>query len=201
MIDDKLMLRGAKIIIGEWMELAPGDKLLIVSNPEYSREISLMKEIAEAQMIEVDVLIAETGGPQVGECFDEHTEVFDPYDAIIGATEYSLVTTEATKSAISQRKKFLSLPLSTNDGRSLLAYDFLLEDVHKSKCKAYLISQQIKGASVIRVVTEAGTDLKMSMLGRKPGFFNGKVSDGAGYASSSFEVYIPIAPIFMLIIF
>lgn len=78
------------------------------------------------------------------ESFDDNEAVFDPYTAIIAATEYSLVTTKAAKRAIQRHKKFLSLPLATNDGRSFLEYDFLTMDTKKSRLMAKAFIKYLK---------------------------------------------------------
>ena len=43
--------------------------------------------------------------------FDDREDAFDPYNAVIGAAEYSLITTRAVKRVIARRNRFLSLPL------------------------------------------------------------------------------------------
>ncbi len=140
----------------------------------------------------VDIMTVVKSGIQVGMYFDENEDVFKGYTAIIGATDYSLVTTKATKRAIERGSKFLSLPLSVNNGESMLSYDFIRMDTKKSKLMAGIIRKYIENASVIRMTTDLGTDLRVYKVGRNPGFFNGVVSDGNGYSSSSFEIYVPI---------
>lgn len=71
-------------------------------------------------------MVFERQKGQVGHYFDEHEDAFDEYDVILGTTTHSLVTTRAVKRAIERGSRFLSLPLSTNDNRSMLEYDFLL---------------------------------------------------------------------------
>lgn len=128
----------------------------------------------------------------MGIFFDDNEAVFDPYTAIIAATEYSLVTTKAAKRAIQRHKKFLSLPLATNDGRSFLEYDFLTMDTKKSRLMAKAFIKYLKYSEKVRVTTPAGTDMMFYKVGRDPGFFNGVLKDGKGYSSSSIEVYVPI---------
>lgn len=128
----------------------------------------------------------------VGTYFNEREEAFDAYDAVIGAAEYSLITTKAVKRAVSRRKRFLSLPLSTNDGTSMLAYDFLRVDTAKSKIMATSMLDYYRSASKINIKTSLGTDLQLSIKGRKAGFFNGCCRDGKGLSSASVEVYVSI---------
>ena len=186
------MDRGAGIIIHDWMRIKPWDKLLVVTNREHLPESRALRAQASRTDRSVNTLVVENQGRDVGIFFDANEDIFDPYTAVIAATEYSLVTTKAAKRAIEKGKKFLSLPLSTNDGRSMLEYDFLLMDTKKSRLMANVIMKYIRYSEELHVTTPAGTDLKMGKKGRKPGFFNGVVKDGKGYSSASIEVYVPI---------
>lgn len=186
------MKRGARIIIQDWMRVKPWDRLLIVTTREHLPEALAMKECAKGRVKSVNTLIVEDMGRHVGVFFDTNEEVFDPYTAIIAATEYSLVTTKAAKRAIEKHRKFLSLPLSTNDGRSMLEYDFLMMDTKKSRLMEKVIMKYLRHSTQIHVTTSAGTDLHFGKEGRNPGFFNGVIKDGRGYSSASIEVYVPI---------
>ena len=118
------MERGARIVIEEWMRVKPWDKLLIVTTKDHLEESRMLRKCAVGRVNSVNSLVVEDMGRHVGVFFDMNEEVFDPYTAVIAATDYSLVTTKAAKRAIQKHKKFLSLPLSTNDGRSMLEYEF-----------------------------------------------------------------------------
>lgn len=183
---------GARIIIKDWVRIKPWDRLLIVTSKEYRAEARELRKQAFGRARSVNVLLVENKGRHVGMFFDDNETVFDPYTAIIAATEYSLVTTRAAKRAISQHKKFLSLPLSTNNGRSMLEFDFLMMDTKKSRLMAKVIMKYLRHSSGLHVTTQAGTDLYMGKRGRNPGFFNGVIKDGKGYSSASIEVYVPI---------
>lgn len=184
--------RGARIVIEEWMRVKRWDKLLIVTTREHLEELNVLRECAKGQVRSVNSLVVEETGKHVGVFFDMNEEVFDPYSAIIAATDYSLVTTKAAKRAIQKHKKFLSLPLSTNDGRSMLEYDFMTMDTKKSRLMANVIMKYLRHCTRIHVTTPAGTDLKIYKGNRTPGFFNGVTRDGKGYSSASIEVYVSI---------
>ena len=186
------MERGARIIIHEWVKVRAWDKVLIVTSKEYLAEAKAMEKEASGKARSVNTLLVENKGRHVGIFFDDNEAVFDPYTAIIAATEYSLVTTKAAKRAIQRHKKFLSLPLATNDGRSFLEYDFLTMDTKKSRLMAKAFIKYLKYSEKVRVTTLAGTDMMFCKVGRDPGFFNGVLKDGKGYSSSSIEVYVPI---------
>lgn len=184
--------RGAQIVIKEWMRIRFWDKLLIVTNEKYLLEASLLKKYALKRNASVDLMIMEKAGRKVGVLFDENETLFDGYTAIIGATDYSIVTTKATKRAIKRRSRFLSLPLSVNNNKSMLSYDFMTMDTKKSKLMAGVIMKYICNSSMIHITSNNGTNLKVYKRGRMPGFFNGVAKDGNGFSSASFEIYVPI---------
>lgn len=184
--------RGAKIVINDWLRLKPWEKLLIVTSDDHTKEAEVLRRYAQRAHASVDLMIVEKKGIKVGMFFDENETVFDGYKAIIGATDYSLVTTLAAKRAIDRGSKYLSLPLHTNDKVSMLAYDFMTMDTKKSKLMSKIIMSYLNNSDTIRVETKSGTKLTFGKQGREAGFFNGVVKDGKGYSSASIEVYIPI---------
>lgn len=184
--------RGAQIVIKNWIKLRPWERLLIVTSSDHVSEAEVLKRCAMKRKARVDLMLVEKKGKQVGVFFDKNEKVFDGYHAIIGATDYSLVTTRAAKRAIASGSKFLSLPLYTNDGKSMLSYRFMGMDTKKSKMMAQVIMKYFNSSEIIRVETKQGTALRFYKRGRKAGFFNGVVKDGKGYSSASIEVYVPI---------
>ena len=149
-----------------------------------------MQQAAQAVGSVADVLMLDDLHEQVGQYFDDREDAFDPYNAVIGAAEYSLITTRAVKRVIARRNRFLSLPLSTSNGQSLLSYDFLNMSLPKSRIMASIIMACYQNARHIHVTTELGTNLDFNIEGRVPGFFNGCCHDGKGLSSASVEVYV-----------
>lgn len=183
---------GARIIIRNWVRLRAWEKLLIVSSQRYAPEVEALRAAAREIGSRVEVMMLDEMSMHVGSYFDTRETAFAPYNAIIGATEYSLITTKAVKYAISHRKRFLSLPLSTNNGQSMLSYDFLNMDTRKSKIMAETIMDRYASSSKVRITTALGTNLTFSKEDRPAGFFNGCCRDGKGLSSASVEVYVPI---------
>ena len=119
-VQNRKIVRGANIIARNWLHLKMRQRVLIVSSEIHLAEVKILKNACMEYSLQVDLMVVEEKGKKVGVFFDKNEWVFDDYDIIIGATDYSLVTTRAVKRAISEGKKFLSLPLSTNDGKSML---------------------------------------------------------------------------------
>lgn len=184
--------RGAKIVTESWLQINPKESLLIVTCERHRKEAEEISHYAKLRHAHVEIMAFPDQKGQVGHYFDEHEDAFDAYDVILGATSHSLVTTRAVKRAIERKSRFLSLPLSTNDGRSMLEYDFLLMDTKESKRMGDYLIKMLNQTDSIRVMTEAGTSLYFGKKGRDARFFNGFTKLCNGYASSSFEVYVPI---------
>lgn len=191
-MSEQKLERGAEIVIRNWLQLKRRERLLIITDKTHLSEAQVLRHVAAELGSHVDTMVVEKQGIQVGVFFDQHVDVFDDYQAIIGASDYSLVTTKAAKRAIKRGEKFLSLPLSTNTDKSMLSYDFMTMDTKKSKMMAQIIMKYLEGAGEVKVTTAAGTNLKFYKRHRSPGFFNGVVKDGKGYSSASIELYIPI---------
>ena len=191
-VQNQEIVRGANIIAQNWLHLKMRQKVLIVSSEIHLAEVQILKNACMEYSLQVDLMVVEERGEKVGVFFDKNERIFDDYDVIIGATDYSLVTTRAVRRAISEGKKYLSLPLSTNDGRSMLGYSFLQMDTKKSKLMANVIKKYVDSATFLHVTTKRGTDISFRKKGRNAGFFNGDVRDGKGFSSASIELYVPI---------
>lgn len=183
---------GADIIAKKWLHLRRREKCVIVTTTTHLDEGQIMKQRFQKVNRNVDFMVMEETGEKIGEFFDKNETVFDNYDVIVGATDYSIVTTVAVKRAIGRGSKFLSLPLSTNNNKAMLGFDFIRMDTKKSKLMANVIKKYIDDAQSVRVTTKLGTNLVFMKRGRPAGFFNGDVRDGYGFSSASIELYVPI---------
>ena len=177
---EQAIQHGADVIIRDWVRLRAKERLLIVSSQNYAVEVEALRASARAAGGRADVLMLEDLHEQVGQYFDTREDAFDRYNAVIGAAEYSLITTRAVKRVIARRNRFLSLP----------SYDFLNMSLPKSRIMASIIMACYQNASHIHVTTELGTNLDFNIEGRVPGFFNGCCHDGKGLSSASVEVYV-----------
>ena len=185
--------RGAKTVVDQWIRLRDQERLCIVTSKQHYDECVLMKEAALSKHASAaDILLVELEGIHVGDYFDQNPEVFDDYDVIIGASDYSIITTKAAERAISRGKRMLSLPLSTNNGESMLGFDFMMMDTDEARITAETAMGMIGQVNTIRIRTELGTDLTFSMKGRSYTFFNGTFWVRHPFSSASFEICMPI---------
>lgn len=186
--------KGADIVINKWLKIENGEKLLIVTDENQYDDALLMQKYAKEKGAIVEIIVMPVDSVNPGDIFEEASvvEKFLANDIIIGGTTYSLITTKAANRAIKQGRKFLSLPLSTKNGESMLKYDFMQMNSDEAKKMALPVVEAINKADRIRVTTKLGTDLVFRKIGRSAHFFNGASVRESGVESASFEVYVAV---------
>ena len=175
------------------MDVRPGESVLIITDLLHQREILELEKYIRERGVNVMIrMVPAEYSQNLTAYFEELAALMHTHQVIIGATHYSLVTTEVVKKAVHGGSRFLSLPMATNDGRSLLEYDFLTMDTGKARLKAEMLLKYINGSTYLRMKTPRGSDLSFRKTGRRASYFNGRARDNKGFTSSSFEVYVPI---------
>ena len=182
----------AEHIVNQWLKLKPDDRFLIITNSKHIEDICVIKDIAEAQGIFTVILVMPENQTQVGTFFNSIQPTLDLFTVVMGATEYSLITNKAVAESVSKGARFLSFPMSTNSGKSILSYDFLSMDCNEALSNANKIMPILKNSNTIRVTTELGTELIFDKTNRKTDCFVGMADKPYQISSSSFEVYVPI---------
>ena len=183
---------GVSIMMNDWLGVKKDELVHFITDETHMKEANAVTKWA----ISTDSILKTTILPshliQNGEIIERMAGIFANEDVIIGATSHSFITTRAVTTAIENGARFLSLPLSTNDGSSLLENDFMTMSTKEAKKMANTILKKLNGAKSLHVTTALGTDLHLSIEGRKAGCFTGVVPKKSK-GSASFEVYI--API------
>lgn len=184
--------KGAHAVIADWLRIRKGQSICIVTSSMHLQECEYLKAEAEKEGAEACILKVEQEGLHVGDYFDEHPDIFLPYDIIIGAADYSIITTKAADVALEHGKKVLSLPLSTNSNRSMLSLDFMFMDPMEAKIMAETAIGMIGKAERVHITTRSGTDLYIGIKDRPISYFNGNFWPRHPFSSASFEIYCPI---------
>jgi hypothetical protein len=186
------MTDGARIVVRDWLRIKEGERLTIISDELHVPEAMEMRAHAAVAGAMPTLVIVSSSSPQSGEGFDAGCVAFLGADAIIGATHNSIMTTRAISDAVHAGSRFLSIPLATNDGTSLLEGDMMTMDPEEALGLAQKIKPVFQGARAVRVRTALGTDLRVSIEGRTGSIFRG-LCDRKGMATSvSFEYSISI---------
>lgn len=183
--------QGARIVVERWLQAKRDDVLHFIVDENGQREAEALSCAAEACGAVPKVSVLDSGSVQSGDRVEEMRKIMSYANAIVGATSDSFITTNAVTYALRHGARFLSLPLSTNDGSSLLEQDFVRMNPLRAALLAQPLLYALRRAETVRVTTALGTDLTLSVRGRKPGLFNGVAARAGVCASASFEVYVP----------
>ncbi len=184
--------KGAQIVMNDWCRIKPGEHVLIISDQHHFAESTALWAAAEQLMANVVLLTIPESTTLPVSLFNSMLDFLAHSDVIVGATNYSLITTRAVREVLKRGSRFLSLPLATNDGRSALTYNFMEMNPYVAKSIADPMLAVLHKADTIRVTTALGTDLHFGKKGREAGIFYGIADQPGMVGSSSFEIYIGI---------
>lgn len=184
---------GVAIIMNTWLQPKKDELIHLITDETHIKEADAFSKWANG----CDAILKTTILPkdliQNGEVIDAMSNMLCRDDVIIGATDYSFITTAAVKKAIENGARFLSLPLSCTNGTSLIERDFVTMNTSEAKKDCLKLIKKYKNKKTVRVTTKLGTDITFSIEGRTPGYFCGLANKPKQIGSSSFEVYV--API------
>lgn len=183
--------QGARIIVENWLHAQPEDVLHFITDETKPREAEAFLHAARQIGAIPKLTVLPSGSVQAGDSIEEMRNIMSYATAIIGATSNSFITTNAVNYALRHGARFLSLPLSTNNGSSLLEQDFLNMDPNAAARMGRPMLRCLLGSDSVHITTKLGTDITFGIRGRKPGIFNGVTARAGVCASASFEVYIP----------
>ncbi len=183
---------GARIVIHEWLRAREDERITIISDELHVAEAMAMREQAKLAGASPIVILVESSSPQCGELFDDRFDAFLSTDAIVGATHNSIMTTRAIRDSVRAGARFLSVPLSTNDGISLLQYDFIKMNIDEVNRIGSQIRSLFIDSSEAHVTTDLGTDIQFSIKGRLGNVFNGLCDQPGVSTSASFEFSVSV---------
>ena len=181
---------GVSIIMNRWLEASREELILFVTDETHKREAEAVDRWARSSDSVVKTILLNSEDVQQGDVILELEEQFCRANAIIGATDYSFITSPAVKKATELGVRFLSLPLSCTDGTSLLENDFIAMDCRWAAKMGKKLLKALRGCRTVHITTDLGTDLTFQTGGRKPGLYNGMTNRPGQVSSSSFEVYV-----------
>lgn len=182
---------GAKIVVENWLHAKKDDLIYFITDETKRREALAFKNATKKVGAICKIIELRSDEIQAGSCIESLRMEMSEADAIVGATNYSFITTDAVYYALSRGVQFLSMPMSTNNGTSLLEQEFLRMDPDESSRIGMPMFWEMRKASRIHVTTNLGTDLYFDITDRFPGIFHGSLWEPGKCSSASFEIYIP----------
>ena len=181
---------GVSIIMNRWLEVQREELILFVTDETHTWEAEAVDRWARATDSVVQIIVLKKEEVQKGHVIEQMEEQLARANAIIGATDFSFITTPEVRKATNEGARFLSLPLSCSDGTSLLENDFIAMDCRWAAKMGKKIIRALTRAREVHITTQLGTDLTFQVKGRKPGLYNGMANRPGKISSTSFEVYI-----------
>ena len=182
--------KGISIILHDWLNVGKDELIHFITDEAHMREAEAISRWAYGADAVLKTTILNSQLVQKGDVIEGMTDIFCKEDVIIGATDFSFITTNAIRTAVRKGARFLSLPLSCSDGTSLLENDFIQMNPSVTYRDARRIINVMKGTKDVHVTTRKGTDLHFNIEGRTPGYFNGRAGRKGLIGSSSFEVFV-----------
>lgn len=183
---------GADIAVSRWCRVRPGERVLIISDEHHVQESMALFTAADRCGASAALLTIQERTAHPGSILQSMSEFVLRNDVIIGATNFSLVTSRITQEVLANQGRFLSLPLSSNNGQPVLTFDFMAMDPEESEQTGRGMLEALRRSRRVHVTTALGTDLMIGKQGREPGLFNGLADQPGKASSSSFEIYIGI---------
>lgn len=182
--------KGISIILYDWLNVKKDELVHFVTDENHLREAEAITRWANGADAILKTTILPSHQVQKGEVIEKMVDIFSNENVIIGATDYSFITTNAVRTAVNKGARFLSLPLSCKDGSSLLENDFIQMNCRDAQKNARKLIRKLTNKEKIHVTTKLGTDLTFSIKGRTPGSFVGKADKPGIISSASFETYV-----------
>ncbi|MCE5235853.1 MAG: peptidase [Clostridiaceae bacterium] len=184
--------QGASIVVNEWLHIKSGNTLTILTDESCRAQAELLAAAARKVGAEEKLLLLPVEREQAAAILgaEPYASALDTSEFIIGATRYSLITSKKISTVTAAGRRYLSLPLSANDGKPMLGFDFMAMSPVRVREIARGILAHMENCREIRVTTPAGTDLTLDIRGRRANFFSGDFSNGTRCDSSCFEAYI-----------
>ena len=183
---------GISIVMNRWLDVRRGELILLVTDETHRRELEAFERWARGQDAVLKPLVLSSDEIQSGRAIDAIAPLLATADVILGATDYSFITTRPVAEAVARGTRFLSLPLSCSDGTSLLENDFVDMDTGWAKRMAGRLLRSLGRQDTVHITPALGTDLTFRYRQRQPGSYCGLAEHRGIISSASFEVYIPI---------
>lgn len=183
---------GISIVMNHWVQVQPEELIHFITDENHMAEAKAMERWAVSHGAILKTTVLPSQRVQCGDVLEGMNHQLSVANVIIGATDYSFITTDAVRQATAKGARFLSLPLSCADGSSILEQDFIAMNTHWTSRAAKALLRRLNHCDAIRVVTKAGTDLRLCNRGRKGACFNGVAGKKGSLSSASFECCIPI---------
>jgi len=177
---DVEMARTARKAMEQVLAIKPGEKVLIITDT--GRPVTIARALAsEAYAAGAEVVVAtmvtrETHGVEPPDVLAEAMKVAD---AVVMPTTYALTHTDAVRNALKCGTRFCNLREINED---MMVRGAVTADYYEVREIATKLAQRMDQADIVRVTTPRGTDITMSLAGRKPLILAGFAQEAGQYS-------------------
>ena len=158
--------RTARRAVEQVLALKPGEKVLIVTDT--GRPVSIARALASAvhaagaEAVIATMITRETHGVEPPEVI---AAAMKAADAVIQPTTYALSHTDAVRNALKSGTRFCNFREINED---MMVKGAVTADYNQIRKTSEKLGELMDVADTVRVTTPAGTDISMSIRGRKP---------------------------------
>lgn len=186
-----LAMRGAKVIVQNCATIKEGDRVLVVTDFEAIGGAQIITKVAYTLGADVEMSVMsprELDGQEPTECVAASMK---KAEVVLMPVSKSLAHTEATKAALKEGARALSLTANTEE---LMASDAYRADFRKQRPICKKVAEFFTKASDVTITTPAGTCLTVSAKGRK-GNAHSCIIDKPGMFSAAPNIEANFAPV------
>lgn len=162
-IEEKLM-SGAKIAVKTCMNIKKGEKVLIITDTvkeQIGQALFNAAKDVKAEVLLLKMIPRTRHGEEPPKAV---AEIMRHVDVIIAPTEYSISHTQARKRANKAGARIATMPGITEE---MFAEGGMTADFRKVERTINKVYSKLKGLKKVKITTELGTDLSMSIEGRR----------------------------------
>ena len=93
---------GISIIMNRWLGVRPGELILLVTDEAHRREMEAFDTWARGQDAVLKTIVVSSADVQRGTVIDDMAPLLASADVILGATEFSFITTRPVTEAVAR---------------------------------------------------------------------------------------------------
>jgi len=158
------MRQGAKIVVETCMGIKHGEEVLIITEPPKLKIAEALADVAREAGAKTTLLCMPLRSHHGEEPSDFVALAMRSFDVVIAPTAYSLTHTQARRRATASGVRVATMPMITED---MMQRGAILADYKEVSRLTKKIAALLDAASHVEVTTRAGTDLVLSIKGRK----------------------------------
>lgn len=160
------LMKGAMVAVRDCMGVKPGERVLVVTD---TGKLSIAESFFFAlHALGVDgvMMVMIPRSHHAEEPPDEVKAALCSCDVALLVTTMSLTHTHARMEATSRGARVASMPGITED---MMTVGAMTADYHKVSELSWKVTRLLEEGKEVVITTERGTNLRMSIIGRKPG--------------------------------